>query len=262
MSGEDAKGLTSGEPGRDQFERFVDLYNAIDAHFRLALNAGPQNPRPGFRRLLVDYKRLHPWWQDDSALHLLADLRNVIIHSAGEPLFFPSPAAVAQLEEIVTRLRHPRCIADTHCLCDVLALTYAHTLADALALIRVNSFSQLPVYESSVFQGLITENGIARWLAYHNSEWGAPADFAGVPLGGLLALQERYATDAEREWPNVEFAAPNTSIDHVVFRFSENPALEAVLVTPNGTPAETPCGIVTRWDVLHLSPSGRNYSAA
>lgn len=41
-------------------------------------------------------------------------------------------------------------------------------------------------------------------------------------------------------------------MDHVAF-FSENPAPEAILVTPGGEPSEPSVGIVTRWDVLHLS---------
>ena len=177
-----------------------------------------------------------------------------MVHAASvEPLFFPTSAAVAQIGDILQRLRRPRAVRDTHCLCPVLTLSPDDPLSRVLALVRANDFSQFPIYGDGRFHGLLTENGVTRWLAYHNEAWGAPSDFRGVLIRDLLALQEQSAAEAERGWANAEFAPEDAQIDHLAFRFSQNPALEAVLVTPNGTPEEPPTGIVTRWDVLHLS---------
>jgi len=52
---------------------------------------------------------------------------------------------------------------------DVTRISHRDTLVHVLNLVRKNDFSQFPVYREGRFVGLITENGITRWMAQSRS---------------------------------------------------------------------------------------------
>ena len=187
--------------------------------------------RLGFRQLLSDYKRRNPWWQDDADLHQLADLRNVVAHSvAGESICQPTPAAVDRTSRTYDHLRRPPAILQTHGVRDALTVSPADTASTVLRLVRANDFSQLPVYEDDQFLGLVTENGITRWLAQH----GALPDPEAVSALDLLGAQEPYLSDGGTEYCNSEFRPSDTRVGEAIYRFFVSPALEAVLVCRPG----------------------------
>jgi CBS domain-containing protein len=49
---------------------------------------------------------------------------------------------------------------------------------------------------------------------------------------------------------NVAFVPRTSSVDAAFQLFSDHPLLEATLITNVGRKAETPLGIITRWDVV------------
>ena len=249
---------TNAEARQDLFQSFLDGYNAIDAHFRKALGVSDHDKRPGFRQLLTEYKRRNPWWQDDADLHQLADLRNVVAHSgAGRSICQPTPAAVDRISRIYDHLRRPPTILQAHRVCDVLTVSPADTASTVLHLVRANDFSQFPVYDDDQFLGLITENGITRWLA----QYGALPDPGAVSALDLLGAQEPYLSDGGTEYRDAEFRPSDTLVSEAIYRFFVNPVLEAVLVCHPGQEAGRPCGIMTRWDALHLSHSSLRHES-
>lgn len=241
--------MSEAGPGT-HLQEFVSHYNAIDSHFRQVLDVPVHEKRLGFRQLLSAYKQRNPWWQDDTELHQMADLRNVLTHSfSGKPFCLPTSAAVERIGQIYERLTRPSTLEQTCCQRDVLTVVPGNTLSDILGLIRDNDFSQFPVYHGEEFVGLVTENGIARWLAHH----GAAPNPATVTVANLLAVHEQYHTDTSPAWGNAEFMEPNTLADQATYRFRVNPILEAILVRPSTRASQKPCGIMTRWDALRFS---------
>jgi predicted transcriptional regulator len=122
-------------------------------------------------------------------------------------------------------------------------VTPDESLAKVLKRVSQKEYSQFPVYDGDKFRGLLTENGITRWLAHHVSKKMSLVELEEVPIKQVLPEEETR--------PNWLFVSRNHTVDEVKGLFAEKELLEAVLITDAGKPAEKPIGIVTRWDVLH-----------
>src|SRR5262249_35438916 len=122
-----------------------------------------------FAALIERYRQDHKGWDEDyHVLKAFSALRNVIAHQEKEPdkhLFIPSAEAVAQIEAIRRRLEHPRKVVPMFKK-TVMTVQLRDSSQDPLAIIYSHNFSQLPVYDGEHFRGLLTENGITRWLSH------------------------------------------------------------------------------------------------
>ena len=227
----------------DLIERFVSAFNAVDFHLQGALG---ESERASFRSLVDLYARRHRWWRDAEQLRVFASLRNVIIHDKVEPYEYvcvPTTRTVEDLEAIRERLRTPERIDPRFCRA-VVTLEAGDSLSKVLKLVHEREITHFPVYHGTKFSGLLTTNGITRYLAHHAAKNGAPLDFDAVEVRFVLAREESRA--------NFFFAARDEPVQKIAFAFHENTFLEAVLITPNGGKQEKLLGIATRADVLEF----------
>lgn len=225
----------------DLIERFLAAYNAIDQHLRGELDSDKAEP---FSRLIDEYADRTRGWAYRQDLRLFADLRNVIVHSRTKPyqhVAVPVPDVVARIEAIRDSLLEPALVIPEF-QCDVLTVQTDDSLLAVLQHINQNDFSQFPVYADDQFAGLITENGITRWLAHHAITELSLVELADVTVGEVLRDEEDRS--------NVEFVGRNMTVDSVTASFGHNPVLEAVLITHSGRRDQELLGIVTRWDIL------------
>jgi len=228
----------------DRIERFLAAFNAIEQYFRTSLRENSELP---FLTLLFDYSKQWPMTLDD--LYLLracADLRNAIVHHRTEPrryISVPVPSVVWELEEIYKRLLNPKRVIPRFAK-PVETLEPRDTLSVALRKIRDMDISQFPVYAGEVFTGLLTENGVTRWLAHHTATVLSLVDFEEVFVEQVVAEEEKR--------PNWKFISRDKAVDEVVAMFAANPSLEAALITQHGKHIEKPLGIITRSDILEV----------
>lgn len=224
-------------------ERFISAYNAIDFHLEAALHADEHS---SFRSLVDLYAKRHRWWRDAEQLRVFAGLRNVIIHDKVAPFEYicvPSQQTVESIEAIRDRLLHPR-RAEAQFSRPVVCVQASDSLSQILALMHNQGFSHFPVYAAHKFSGVLTPNGITRYLAHHAAKSEAPLDFTTVEVRYLLAREESRA--------NYFFAPRDEPVEKIAFAFHENTFLEAVLFTQHGGKQEKLLGIATRADVLEL----------
>lgn len=224
-------------------ERFMGAFNTVDAELRRHTNALAILPRPSFPEVLSEYVRLFGRAEDASFLHSVNSLRNIFAHADGkspvkDSFAEPAEAVVLHLEEIATRLVRDEKAGDGHRR-TVKCMQISDTIGRVLGEVRLCGFSQFPVYGPTGFVGLLTENGLSRWLATAVSERGL--SLQGVTVDELLKAQEAGM--------NVEFFPIGDYLDLARMRFRENRLLEALLLTPSGTAAERPVGIITRHDL-------------
>ena len=106
-------------------------------------------------------------------------------------------------------------------------------------------YSLFPAYKEGHFRGLLTENGITRWLGHHVATGLSSIELAGVPVEWVLQNEE--------ERSNFCFVPPNTRVEDVASLFASHPLLEAVFITASGKESETLLGIATRWDIIHVT---------
>jgi hypothetical protein len=101
------------------------------------------------------------------------------------------------------------------------------------------------VYEGKQFRGLLTENGITRWLAGHVVRTLSLVELDDIHVGQVLRNEEKRG--------NYHFALRDTRVEDLSSLFAKQPLLEAVLITTNGKETEKLLGVATRWDILQLA---------
>ena len=124
---------------------------------------------------------------------------------------------------------------------DVACVAPEQSLADAMRLVVDMKFSQFPVMEGVRFTGLLTENGITRWLARKFVGTLSLVDFEDARVRDLLHEEE--------ERVNVSHVSRDTTLAEARGMFRSNGFLEAVLITQNGRKTERLLGLMSRWDL-------------
>jgi predicted transcriptional regulator len=224
-------------------EQFEADYNAIDNYLRKSLGTDRQ---VSFTHLVNQYSERHRGWGQGELLRTIADIRNAIVHGKTEPYRYvaiPTSTIAQQLSNCRDRLLNPaRAIPKFQRTVEILSME--ESLAGVLNKIDERDYSQFPVYQEREFRGLLTENGITRWLAHHVATELSLIELAEVPVSKVLKKEEHRK--------NCRFVSRNVPVDDVRGLFAAQPVLEAVLITANGSQAEKLLGIATRWDVLQL----------
>ncbi len=184
---------------------------------------------------------------DLDILRLARDVRNILVHERVE-LFdhpaVPSRKLLSSLENLEERLRNPARAIPTFAT-RVATASLSTSLAEVLRVMGSANISQLPIYSGSRFRGLLTENGVTRWLTAHIDVEMSLVDFEDVSLSEVLREEE--------ERPNCAFVPRSEEVESLVLRFRKNDLLEAVLITQNGRQSEKPIGIATRWDMVSFA---------
>lgn len=227
----------------DVIEHFEADYNAVDRFLRKALGSIPQM---SFTHLVKEYSRKHSGWRDADLLRTIAELRNVIVHTKTEPYRYiavPTPAIAQNLQACRDRLENPARVIPTFRR-KVETVSVDDTLVRVLKVVTQRDYSQFPVYEAERFRGLLTENGITRWLAHHVATKLSLIELDDVPVKQVLQNEETRN--------NYQFVAPDMRMDDVSGLFESQELLEAVLITASGKESAKLLGIVTRWDMIHL----------
>lgn len=228
----------------DLIERFLTAYNAIDHELRERL--GVVDTYRSFSQLVREFAERYPRWREQEALLTMSDLRNVLVHQreqSYEYLSVPVRHVVEDIERIRDRLTRPERVYPKFRRA-VLSFQADEMLADVLNSIVEQGFSQFPIYQKGRYAGLLTENGITRWLANRSVAGAASLEPAEVPIQEVLNNEEQRQND--------QFVGRETTLLDAENQFVSNPMLEALLITENGNPQEKLLGIVTRWDALRV----------
>jgi predicted transcriptional regulator len=229
----------------DLIEHFEADYNAVDHFLRKALSNDQYVP---FVQLVNEYSRKHAGWRDDAdLLKTIARVRNAIVHGKTEPYRYvavPTPAIVRHLRVCRDRLTNPARVIPTFQRA-VETVPIHEALSRVLKIIRGRDYSQFPIYEAKRFRGLLTENGITRWLAHHVATKLSLIELDDIPVNQVLQNEESRKTH--------HFVARDVRVDDVSALFASHELLEAVLITASGKESEALLGIATRWDMIHLT---------
>jgi CBS domain-containing protein len=236
-----SKGLTKEQ--LDLIERYKVAYNTIDHYLRNLLKT---DKTVSFSRLVNDYAARYPRWASHDQLLLLGELRNVIVHfpeKEYEYLSIPTPIAVDNIERIrdvflSTELVTPKFQRS------VTSVDTNTTLSDVLKIVNDKEYSQFPVYRDNHFVGLLTENGVTRWLANYTSRVLTLVEFDEEIVDSVLHHEEKR--------PNYAFISRDLTILDAENKYVANPFLEALLITNHGKQDEKLIGIISRWDILQL----------
>jgi predicted transcriptional regulator len=235
----------SSQADVDLVERFVTGYNSVEQGLRHFLKEDESKSFSSLVSLLS--RRSSKWHNQVGFLKLVSDLRNVLVHdrtSAFDYPAVPSPGVVEELEKLAAQLTRPERVIPRFQR-DVSTVAPDDSISAVLRLVDEQSYSQFPIYSNSSFKGLLTENGITRWLARHVTHELSLVDLEEVTVEQLVAEQE----ETEATW---KFVSRELPTDELADLFARERLLEAVLITQHGAVTAGLLGIATRWDVIGL----------
>lgn len=174
-------------------------------------------------------------------------LRNALVHQRFDKEYYiadPHEETVEEIERLEELLQKPP-LALSVASQPVVCFNPDTQLKEILKELERTSFSQFPIYDDSEFIGLLTEGGIAKWMATNI-------------IGELISLESIRAKDillCEKKH-NVHFLNKESTIYDLeeVFEiaFDRNEKLEAILITNSGSRTQKPIGIVTSWDLVQI----------
>jgi len=132
-------------------------------------------------------------WPYRDELIVYSDLRNVLVHERIKPFSYianPSTETVESIEKISDYLLDPpRVIPRFQKTVEL--VDFEDSVSSILSKINRLGYSQFPVYEKERLRGLLTENGITRWLSKHTTEQLTLVDFDEVSVTDLFAEEEK-----------------------------------------------------------------------
>jgi predicted transcriptional regulator len=238
---------------RDRVKTLVALYDQLDHHLKAELK---RPAHEGFTAVVgraADAGLVTA--EEQRVCELAGWIRNILVHdaSSGSRVVVPTAEMLARLGSVVESVtRPPRAIPTFQRVVETLQSN--SSLAGVLKIIGQRDYSQFPVYRSGRFFGLLTENGITRWLSKHVAAKGSVVSVGAAEVREVLESEEANHLAAE-------FVAKGEAVGVLAQRFQKSPLLEAVLITSNGFKNERLLGIATRWDIASLPAAHRKAAA-
>jgi len=224
-------------------DRFIAAFNVIDKQLKGLIKSDL-----AFGNLIKQcLSRSMITIEDYGTLKTVTNVRNMLVHDRVNSRHYPVvPTApfVEEVERLRDRIRHPILVLPTFQK-QVETVSISEPLSAILKVIDQRAYSQFPVYDRSTYKGLLTENGITRWLARHVSNKLSLVELDEVTV--RMALREEENTRS-----NSRFVPQATTVGEVKALFSKHELLEAVLITSTGNAKEELLGIATRWDIVQL----------
>lgn len=227
-------------------DRFLAAFNRIEQF----MNRGNSSERYiTFAQLVeVQTKSNITVKRNVDRLHKFAKLRNAIVHQSINGAYAiaePHQSIVDEIEKIEKELTNPPKVL-THFKKEVETFKHNNSIVEVLKVIRERDYTQFPVYKEKKFIGLLTENGITKWLARNIEE-------------DIISLEETNLIDIlefEEEVDNYIFIGKELTVYEVEEIFKDFPhtreRLDALLITHSGKKTESLLGIITTWDILQF----------
>ena len=233
-------------------ERFLAAYNVIERALRRKI--GDPGGRESFRRL-VDILSSRDFavrkFRED--LVEFAELRNAIVHDRMSPEFLiavPLEETVDKIEKIASAIEEPPLVYPRFGR-KVVCFGPEDEMESVFRTMASTGYTQFPVYDGGTYVGLLTDGGVARWLASTM----AAGEAGGGPLDKLKRVKVLEVLKSEKNPDRAKFVSRRATVyeaEHL-FAVSGNGSkwrTAVLLITENGDPGEALLGMITPSDIL------------
>jgi CBS domain-containing protein len=228
-------------------DQFLGMFAEIENCMKLELGKR-QNMR--FIDLAREYIQVHNLPTSYLvSLQTYAALRNAIDHNSHRgayPIAEPIPEIVEEIRRLRDKIKAPPEAIAVLPEMDVYSVHSGEPVSVALEYVRQFDFSQLPVYESGQYVGILTTNTIARWLAQQIVDGGEHRDAAIREVMGFrepsecALLVDRTLTAAD-------------AIHQLAYGSPDGGPVNALILTQNKLPIDRPLRVIAVYDVPLLS---------
>lgn len=183
------------------------------------------------------------------SLQTYAALRNAIDHNSQHgvyPIAEPVPEIVEEIRHLRDKIKTPPEAITVLPAMDVCSVRSGEPVSVALEYVRQFDFSQLPVYDSGQYTGILTTNTIARWLARQILGGGEHRDASIIEVmefrepGDCCLLMDRTLTAADAFY-QLAYGSPDGG------------PVNALILTEGKLRTDQPIRVISVYDVPLLS---------
>lgn len=226
-------------------DKFIESFVKIEMYLKKYL----QSPKIGFVQMIHTAAKTNPIVKRHVAeLIEFSQLRNAIVHNrAGEEVAIAEPhdSICIEIEKISKSLESPILIHTLFKSSKIYITDLSMSLKDLLEAQNSNNYSVVPVYDRTIYVGLVHPRSYQKLLQHYSD---ASIDLSKLSVKDILKAHP----DDDR----VVFESSNSSVFTVLQRFitqqEKGRGLIAVLITQNGKPNEKLLGILTAADLPRM----------
>ncbi|WP_163539283.1 CBS domain-containing protein [Gracilibacillus sp. YIM 98692] len=226
--------------------RFEVAFNQI--HDLLCKYAKETNTNASFHEVLSKAKTHHIVKSHYELLKQCSKLRNAMVHRKIKEEFYiaePHEEVVLELEKLKEILSKPPQVLSIASQ-PVQYFKQIDTLEDVLTAFHQDGFTQYPIYDQQTYIGLLTEGGIARFLAHYVDQI-STMNTKKIQVEELLSYEKENSIAFMKQDSNL---FDLEAIFHIYHQ--QNKKLEAIIITEDGSQNQLPIGIVSAWDLLKV----------
>lgn len=228
------------------YESFLRAFNSLHETLGKKLN----QPNLQFGALLKAAEKN----RDKVILNYLSELdfyrefRNFLVHQATidkPPVAEPNDFIINEINNIIQSIENPKKVYELF-LNNVIHFNMDDSLSKVLSVVTEKEYSQFPVFNSNGLVGLISENGITRFLA----------ESVNDDIISIVETKVKDVIDQDEAKDSISIVNSNTLIYDVEEIFNkklhEGNSIFAILVSNRGHKIKNPediVGIITPWDL-------------
>lgn len=218
--------------------KYIEEFNKIEQFLRKTTCSDDNTP---FSELLSRANNNYIVNRYYAVLKEHAKLRNVISHKRGTEFFaMPTDLALLSITKIKNYLIKPKKVKEL--INNIpLVLTPQTTIIETLKIIKINGYSQFPVYDNNEYLGIITSNSLIMWLA-------SVAESSGEIIEDLSKLKLFDLLKYNEELDSAEFISEDVTVTEFISKLSSNKKSSIWIMTLNGLKNQKPKYIITAYD--------------
>ncbi|HEY4600006.1 MAG TPA: CBS domain-containing protein [Cerasibacillus sp.] len=230
-------------------DRFIVAFNKIEKVLKTMVDKNDL----GFSRLVKITSKYHAVlrrYRDD--LLEFAQLRNAIVHNRVDfeyAIAEPHLSIVEQIEWIEHEITKPQLVYPMFKR-KVYIFQETDPLFSLLHVIKQRDLSKFPIYRGDHFIGVLSEKGLAHWLAYQMSI--DSKSISHTTVGEVMTFQEDHTSAFIKKSATVYEAE-----DRFKSTIGRGKRLDALLITENGQAHESLLGIITPRDIIDTVANNR-----
>jgi len=232
---------------KNNFTLFISACNQITNHLKKKYGL---KPKVNFGEAIRECKnkdKIVNYYLDD--LNMFLDLRNVLIHGQdrNDVLANPTDETLSRIQTIKDKIINPEVVGNLFNT-EVISFYVNDSLEKVLNTIRDHDYTQFPIFSNGNFVGVLSENGITRWLSRKIED-------------DILSIKETEVNevlDLEEVKDNYRFIKPNANIFDLLSIFqkgyrNQNNSL-VILITGKKNPEKESdfIGIITYADLQKI----------
>jgi predicted transcriptional regulator len=237
--------MTSNE-SITNYEKFLRAFNTL--HETLGKKLNQPNLQFGALLKVAEKNRDKVVLNYLSELDFYREFRNFLVHQATidkPPVAEPNDFIIDEINDIIHRIENPKKVYELF-LNEVIHFNMDDSLSKVLSVVNEKEYSQFPVFNQNELVGLISENGITRFLAKSVED----------DIISIVETKIKDVINQDEAKNSISVVNSNTLIHDVEGIFNkklhEGNSIFAILVSNRGHKIENPediVGIITPWDL-------------